>query len=174
MKKVVLIVGASGVGKDTLIKNIKGKIEANFVKRYITREPDTNESNYYIDNKAFDSLQSDNFFVSTWSAHNNRYGIGMSHIKNGLNIISISRGAIKDFEEKFEYVTTINITIPKEQLFKRLKNRARESDEEIQKRIDRSYPKIDAKNLIEFDNSKSIEESTQDFIKLIKKIKNEK
>jgi ribose 1,5-bisphosphokinase len=174
MKKIILIVGASGVGKDTLIKNIKDKVEANFLKRYITREPDNNESNYYIDDEAFDSLQSDNFFVSTWNAHNNRYGISMSHIKDGLNIISISRGAIKDFEGKFEYVTTINITIPKEQLFQRLKNRARESDEEIQKRIDRSYTLIDAKNLIEFDNSKSIEESTQDFINLIQQIANEK
>jgi len=174
MKKIVLIVGASGVGKDTLIKNIQDKVEANFVKRYITRAPDNNEANYYIDNEAFEQLKRDDFFISTWKAHNNRYGIALSHIKNGLNITSISRSAIKDFEDKFDYVTTINITIPKEQLFQRLKNRGRESDEQIQKRIERSYPIIDAKNLIRFDNSKSIEESTQDFINLIQKIKDEK
>ncbi|WP_044416681.1 hypothetical protein [Halarcobacter anaerophilus] len=107
-------------------------------------------------------------------SHTNKYAIAKNQIVDGLNLISISRGAIKDFEGKFEYVTTINITIPKEQLFQRLKNRARESDEEIQKRIDRSYTLIDAKNLIEFDNSKSIEESTQDFINLIQQIANEK
>ncbi|WP_044418892.1 AAA family ATPase [Halarcobacter anaerophilus] len=174
MKKIILIVGASGVGKDSLLKSLKGKININFVKRYITREPDQNENNYYIDDEAFHRLKKDDFFISTWEAHTNKYAIAKNQIVDGLNLISISRGAIKDFEGKFEYVTTINITIPKEQLFQRLKNRARESDEEIQKRIDRSYTLIDAKNLIEFDNSKSIEESTQDFINLIQQIANEK
>ncbi len=174
MKKVILIVGASGVGKDTLIKKIKDKVEANFVKRYITREPDNNESNYYVDNEAFESLDDDSYFISTWEAHNNRYGIASSHIKKGLNIISISRGAIKDFEDRFDFVTTINIILSKEHLFERLKNRGRESNEEIQKRINRSYPTIDAKSLIEFNNYKSIEESAEDFIKLIQKVEDEK
>ncbi|MEA1913911.1 MAG: AAA family ATPase [Campylobacterota bacterium] len=173
-KKIVLIVGASGVGKDTLLKNIKDNIEATFVKRYITREPDNNESNYYVDEEAFEALDGENYFISTWKAHNNRYGIAAAHIKTGLNIISISRGAIKDFENRYDEVTTINITIPKEELFKRLKKRGRESDEEIAKRIKRSYPLIDTVNLIEFDNSKSIEESSQEFIKLLQSIKNEK
>lgn len=174
MKKVILIVGASGVGKDTLIKSIKNKVEANFIKRYITREPDSNESNYYVDEEAFESLEEDNYFISTWKAHGNRYGIAATHIKNGLNIISISRGAIKDFEDSYDGVTTINITIPKEELYKRLKTRGRESEEEITKRIDRSYPLISAENLIEFDNSKPIEESSLDFINLIQGIANEK
>jgi ribose 1,5-bisphosphokinase len=173
MKKVILIVGASGVGKDTLLKSIQDDAGLNFVKRYITREPDNNESNYYVDDEAFNSLENDNYFISTWKAHGNKYGIALSHITNGINIISISRGAIKDFENRFDTVTTINITIPKELLYKRLKNRGRESDQEIQKRIDRSYPIIEAENLREFDNSKSIEESSKDFVKLIQKIYDE-
>lgn len=57
MQKIVLIVGASGVGKDSLLKIIKSKIDANFVKRYITRIPDENESNYFIDEEAFTILK---------------------------------------------------------------------------------------------------------------------
>ncbi|WP_044416679.1 hypothetical protein [Halarcobacter anaerophilus] len=57
MKKIILIVGASGVGKDSLLKSLKGKININFVKRYITREPDQNENNYYIDDEAFHRLK---------------------------------------------------------------------------------------------------------------------
>jgi len=48
MKKIILIVGASGVGKDTLIKYARKKMkkEINFVRRYITRKPDKNEKTF--------------------------------------------------------------------------------------------------------------------------------
>lgn len=174
MKKIILIVGASGVGKDTLLRNIKDKVKANFVKRYITRKPDKNESNYYLDKEAFEFLDGENYFISKWKAHENNYGIAATHLKKGLNIISISRGAIRDFEEQYDAVTTINITVPKEELYRRLKNRERETEEQIAKRIERSYPLIDSENLIEFDNSAPIEKSSQDFINLIESIQNEK
>lgn len=168
--KIVLIVGPSGVGKDTLLKSIKGEIKANFITRYITRKPDENEANYYIDDEAFEFLDDENYFISTWEAHENRYGIATSHIKKGLNIISVSRGVIKDFEDRFDDVTTISITIPKDELFKRLKNRAREDEKQIEKRVQRCYQIIDAKNLIEFDNSKTLDESVKDFIQLVKSL----
>ena len=173
MKQIILIVGASGVGKDTLLRSIQNKVEVNFIKRYITRKPDSNEANYYIDTEAFQRLQKDGFFISTWEAHANKYGIAKNQIIEGLNIISISRGAIKDFEEKFENVITIEITLPKDVLYKRLKNRARENEEEIQKRLARVYEKIEAKNIIQFDNSNTIELSCANFITLLKRIKNE-
>lgn len=171
MIKIVLIVGASGVGKDTLIKAIKNDVKANFVTRYITRVPDVNESNYYIGKDDFDYLIKSGFFVSSWEAHGNIYGISQHSIKDGLNIISISREAIKDFEKTFEDVTTIEIGIPKELLYIRLKNRGREDEEAIAKRIKRSEQKIDAKNLIYFDNSKPIEQSKEEFISLLYSIK---
>jgi ribose 1,5-bisphosphokinase len=174
MKKIILIVGASGVGKDSLLKSLKGKMDINFVKRYITREPDQNENNYYIDDEAFDRLKKDAFFVSTWEAHTNKYAIAKNQIVDGLNLISISRGAIKDFENYFDNVITIEITLSKDMLYKRLKNRGRECEEQIQKRLERSYSKIEAKQIIQFDNSKSIKESSADFLELLKRIDNEK
>ena len=173
MKKIVLIVGASGVGKDTLLKNIQDKIEANFIKRYITREPDSNENNYYIDCEAFEKLEKDNFFISAWEAHNNKYAIAKNQINEGLNIISVSRGAIKDFEKNFDNVLTIQIVLPKDILYERLKNRARENEEQIQERLTRTYENIEAKNIIQFDNSTSLEVSTKNFVTLLERIKDE-
>lgn len=170
MVKIVLIVGASGVGKDTLLKAIQNVVKANFITRYITRVPDNNESNYYIGKDDFEHLRKSDFFVSSWEAHGNIYGISQTSIKDGLNIISISREAIKDFEEKFSDVTTIEIGIPKELLYLRLKNRGREDEEAILKRIQRSQKKIKAKNYIYFDNSKPLDESKEEFLELLRNL----
>lgn len=173
--KIVLIVGPSGVGKDTLIKGAKKvlKNDVNFVKRYITRKPDKSEKNFYLDDYAFEILKHNSFFASTWNAHGNAYGIAKNTIKNGLNIISISRSKVKDFEKLYYDVHTINISVPREELKNRLLFRKRESLEEIEKRLNRSYEDISAKNLIEFDNSADIKKSCEKFIELLKKIKSE-
>jgi ribose 1,5-bisphosphokinase PhnN len=71
-------------------------------------------------------------------------------------------------------VITIEITLSKDMLYKRLKNRGRETEEQIQKRLERSYNKIEAKQIIQFDNSKSIKESSIDFLELLQRIDNEK
>lgn len=172
--KIILIIGPSGVGKDTLLKSIKEdyRDRVNFVRRYISRIPDKNEDNFFIEESAFSILQTNNFFISSWQAHKNSYGISKTSIKKGVNIISISRSKIKDFEENYEKVFTINISVKREVLKSRLEKRGRETKEEIEKRLNRSYEKIKARNLIEFDNSFSEEESKKEFIKLIEKIIN--
>ncbi len=174
--KIVLIVGASGVGKDTLLKEIKKDLGKNFhfIKRYITRKPDKSEKNYYLADDAFELLKNNSFFLSTWSAHNNFYGIAKNSIKKGINIISISRSKIKDFENVFDNVYTINISVSKDELRNRLTLRARESKEEIEQRLNRTYKNIEAKNLIEFNNEGSLNNTSKSFLKLLNEFKNNK
>jgi len=170
--KIILIVGPSGVGKDTLLRYAKEKLSTkyNFVERYITRKPDSNESNFYIDEYAFEILKHNSYFISSWNAHENSYGIAKKFILNGVNIVSISRSKIKDFEKNYDSVYTINISISKESLKERLLLRGRENIDEIEKRLSRTYSKIDATNLIEFDNSTSLDESKKRFYKLLTNI----
>lgn len=170
-EKIILIVGNSGSGKDTLLKALKNDFNnINFVRRYITRKPDKNENNYFLETSAFTVLQTQGFFISSWYAHGNSYGISKASIKTGVNIISISRSKIEDFESNYKNVITINITVKKEVLRKRLENRARESKEEIENRLNRTYPKLNCKNLINFDNSSSLELSIEKFKELIKSL----
>ncbi|WP_417326863.1 AAA family ATPase [Halarcobacter sp.] len=170
-EKIILIVGDSGAGKDTLLKALRNEFSnINFVRRYITREADSHENNYFLETSAFTVLQTQGFFISSWYAHGNSYGISRSSIKKGVNIISISRSRIKDFESSYEKVFTINITVSKEVLRKRLEKRARESKEEIDKRLERNYPKLECKKLINFDNSLPLEQSIEKFKELIKSL----
>lgn len=171
-EKIILIVGASGVGKDSLIKEAKKELKNkfNFIRRYITRKPDKNEKNYFLEDSAFKLLKENDYFISSWEAHGNFYGISKDTIKKETNIISISRSKIDDFEKVFDNVYVINITLNKEELKNRLIKRGRETKEEIQKRLDRSYDKIEAKKLINFENDKPFEESKKTFIRLLKEI----
>ncbi len=170
--KVILIVGASGVGKDTLIKEAKKELKKkfNFIRRYITRKPDKSEKNFFLEDSAFEILKENDFFISCWDAHNNLYGISKDSIKNKTNIISISRSKISDFEKNFDKVYVINITLNDTELKRRLIKRGRENIKEIEKRLERKYDKIEARNLIVFQNDKSFDDSVKAFIDTLKEI----
>jgi ribose 1,5-bisphosphokinase len=170
--KVILIVGASGVGKDTLIKEAKKELKKkfNFTRRYITRKPDKNEKNFFLEESTFNLLKENNFFISSWEAHNDFYGISKDSIKNKTNIVSISRSKIGDFEKNFDKVYVINITLNDTELKRRLIKRGRENIKEIEKRLERKYDKIEAKNLTVFQNDKSFDDSIKAFIHILKEI----
>lgn len=172
--KIILLVGPSGAGKDLLLKyskEIYGE-KLNLVKRYITKESDVNESNFYIDEYAFEILRHNSYFASTWEAYGNYYGIPKRFINNGLNLIAVSRARIVDFENLYDNVYTINISIPKKDIIKRLENRGLKEDE-IKTRLLRNYEELEARNIIEFDNSLPFELSKENFIGLLRQIENE-
>ena len=62
---IILVVGPSGSGKDTLLHSSRryfaGIDTIAFARRYITRPPDENEDNYYIDAIAFEYLEKGGF-----------------------------------------------------------------------------------------------------------------
>lgn len=173
--RIVLVVGASGVGKDTLLRSARARLkESNklgFVRRYITRPPDTHEDNYFIDLHGFKILQQADFFLSSWQAHGNFYGIphnvfAVTRHTNAL-LCSISRRRIIDFENRFDHVTTIQITASEEILRQRLYARGRESEQEIAGRLLRAREQVEARDLIPFDNSMCLEKSIPAFMNLL-------
>lgn len=176
--KLVLIVGPSGSGKDTLLRSARAALghrqDIQFARRYITRPPDSNEDNYYVDPQGFNHLSNTGYFLSTWRAHNNCYGIPI-HILTDSNrlstiICSISRSAIVDFEKYHENTTTILITAPEQILHARLQGRGRETDKDIQQRLVRASATVHANNLITFNNINSVVESTTRFTALLTKL----
>lgn len=173
--KILLITGPSGAGKDSLLRlaahHFRKDSRLCLVKRYITRQPDSNEQNYFVDHAAFTLLCKNNFFISHWNAHGNLYGIPRTGLpdknENTLAIISISRQNVGDFERCFERVTTLGIKVDPDILRNRLRARGREDDKSIEKRLQRTAPPIKARRMLHFDNSEELACSGKQFLDLL-------
>ncbi len=175
MTLIILIVGPSGSGKDTLLRTAREYFReykrVNFCRRYITRPPDENEDNFFVCKKGFEVLKSANFFAIYWEAYNYFYGIPSYEIKEGhCNFISVSRSVIKEIEKKYPRVITLYIHAEKEEVKKRLLKRRREPQKIIQERLKRYSIKVVASNKIIFINQGEIAKVKEKFISLCKEL----
>jgi ribose 1,5-bisphosphokinase len=175
--KIILIVGPSGAGKDSLLQRCRlalaDRHDISFIPRYVTRIPDINEQNYYIDQRAFSTLKQNGFFFVDWQAHGNFYGVSVEPLlEKGKRtaIISVSRSVIPTFEMVFDDVHTLLITAPSVLLRARLERRGRESIAGMNSRFTRMELEVSARRLAVFDNGGSLDETTPLFLKLVEKI----
>ncbi|NLZ17619.1 MAG: AAA family ATPase [Desulfobulbaceae bacterium] len=181
---IILVTGPSGSGKDTLLRYARRQFPPQrlaFARRYITRPPDVNEDNFFVDADAFHCLQANGLFVSTWQAHGNRYGIAWREyrlaqaLQGGLQteaalLCSVSRTVIADFERQFKRVITLHVSVAPDILAERLKKRGRESPTQAAGRLARADLPLMASNVIHFDNSAPLAESAGLFIATLENI----
>ena len=176
--RVILVVGPSGAGKDTLLRAARRQFTNNstlgFARRYITRPPDVNEDNYYVDESGFELLERSSFFLSSWRAHGNCYGIPHREIGEEYGrrttVTSISRSAIVDFQNHCLNPITILITARPEVLEQRLTSRGRESAKAVRQRLQRAQKPLNVCDYITFDNSAELHQSTEKFISLLEQL----
>ena len=172
------VVGPSGAGKDTLLDGAREKLFGldnwHFVKRYINR-PHTagGEDHIEVNTKTFQTLVQEDAFVLHWQAHELHYGITKDIIgrtRNGVNVIAnLSRSAIADAAHKLARVHVIYVTASNEVLSKRLKNRGRETHDNIEKRLKRVAAQIpDGTEMTVILNNSTIDEGIEAFIGALK------
>ena len=170
--QLIVVVGPSGSGKDTLLKKVINKIPNSIlIKRYITRKKDIkNEDHYSISIKNFEDKISKKFFFIYWKAHGFSYGIPFKEIKKieqGKKVIfNGSRKILFKIKKKVNNVKIINITASSTIIKRRLVNRAREDKKSIIKRIKRKINLL-PKNTITIINNKSISIGTNKLKKII-------
>ncbi len=145
--RLVLVVGPSGAGKDTLMNAVRTRMASDpgyhFARRLITRTPD-------IDAEDHDAISPDDYarmaekgeFALSWRAHGLGYGLPRSidtAIRDGRTVIANgSRKIIPAAEAKYDNLLVLLITAPREILAERLRKRGRETAEEIERRLDRA------------------------------------
>jgi ribose 1,5-bisphosphokinase len=145
---LVLIVGPSGSGKDTLIRAARARIEADsrylFVRRVITRGKDEHEDHEEVSAEEFAARSVRGAFALSWSAHGLSYGVPntvASAVEDGRTAIcNVSRTVIETARSRFACVMVIEISAPAEVLALRLSRRARETVEDQAGRLHRIMP----------------------------------
>ena len=132
---LVLVVGPSGAGKDTLINGARATLTdqhtLRVVRRVVTRISSQWEDHDSLDVGTFLAQQQAGAFALHWQAHGLHYGIPAiisQWLGAGDSVIcNCSRAAIKQARERFPDVVVVLVTASKDILAARLAGRARET-----------------------------------------------
>jgi phosphonate metabolism protein PhnN/1,5-bisphosphokinase (PRPP-forming) len=141
---LVLVVGPSGAGKDTVLgmaqDALAGDSRFRFVRRVITRPANAGGEHHEAVSET-DFLQ--RTFALQWQAHGLHYGVPldvMDDLSRGIVVVAnVSRGVIGQAADRFP-VRVIEVTAPPQILAQRLTARGRETAADVAQRLARDVP----------------------------------
>ena len=144
--KLVLVVGPSGAGKDTLLGLARAACADNgnivFPRRVVTREASSSEDNEQMSPDVFRQALEQGKFAVNWEAHGHCYGLPRAideDIRAGRTVVvNVSRTVIGEMRRSYADVVVVSITAPSDVLAARLAMRARGSDGGIAQRLART------------------------------------
>jgi ribose 1,5-bisphosphokinase len=174
--RLVLVVGPSGAGKDTLLGLAKTACadDANIVfpRRAITREATASEDNEELSPEAFREAVERGAFAVNWEAHGHCYGLRSAiddDVRAGRTVIAnVSRTVIGALRRAYLDVMVIAITAPSEILAKRLASRGRGSDGKIEQRLGRTVDDASATPDVTIVNMSSAEYHARQLVRIVK------
>ena len=138
------VVGASGSGKDSLLRHAREQLSGHhnivFAHRYITRPHDAGGENHIaLSDAEFDARLSGGLFAMHWSSHGLRYGIGKEinlWLAKGCSVVlNGSREYLEKAILNYHELTPVLVEVTPEALKQRLQARGRETPEEIEQRL---------------------------------------
>ena len=177
---LVLVVGPSGAGKDSLIAYCRARLADDgavaFPQRFITRAADEGaERHRPIAEAEFRSRVDDGSFALHWLAHGLGYGIPVivaDVLASGRHVVvNVSRAVVDDARRRFAPVRVVSVTVPARLLADRLRERGRESGERLDGRLRRagSYD-VAGTDVVALDNSRSIEVAGEELLALLRSL----
>jgi ribose 1,5-bisphosphokinase len=143
---LVLVVGPSGVGKDTLIAGARHALDSDkrfvFVRRLVTRHADVEiEDHDSLDPETFQQMDEAGRFALSWDAHNLRYALPLSldtDLALGKTVVAnVSRHVVPEAIERYPSSAVVLITAEISCRAERLIKRGRESGDQITARLAR-------------------------------------
>ena len=174
--RLVLVVGPSGAGKDTLLGLAKAACADDadivFPRRAITRAATASEDNEQLSPGAFRDAVERGAFAVNWEAHGHCYGLRSAiddDIRAGRTVIAnVSRTVIGALRRAYLDVMVIAITAPPEILAKRLASRGRGSDGQIEQRLGRTVDDASATPDVTIVNMSSAEYHARQLVRIVK------
>jgi len=144
---LVVVLGPSGAGKDTLITHAAAALGSRshilFVRRSVTRPAQTGaEDHDSLSEEGFDAAMEDGRFCFSWAANGLRYGLPHAmtlHLaEGGVAVVNGSRAAFPALRAVFPGAIAVEVTARRDILKARLLSRGRESEADIEARLDRA------------------------------------
>lgn len=175
---LVLIVGPSGAGKDTLLGAARVALadepRMRFVRRVVTRSasgPGADEA--FLDEAEFHARCDANEFALWWHAHGLLYGVPADiagDLAAGRVVVaSVSRAVLAEAAARFP-VRVVEITAPREVLARRLAARGREDAEAVAERLSRSVAIPEGLAVRKLVNDGTVEEGARALVALLREI----
>jgi ribose 1,5-bisphosphokinase len=173
--RLVLVVGPSGAGKDTLIALARAAStdDANIVfpRRVVTRQATAFEDNAQVSIEAFRQARDHDEFAVYWEAHGHGYALPRAiddDLRAGRTVVAnVSRTVIDPMRGAYADVVVVSITAPVEILAQRLAARARGSDGQIADRLGRAIDGAAMPDLT-IHNVGSAETHAQELLRIIR------
>lgn len=173
---LVLVVGPSGAGKDTLIDYCKARLADDptvvFPRRCITRADGAGfEDHDTLSEADYRNRRDNGGFALFWDAHALSYGVPAS-IADDLAagrtvVVNVSRTVIDEARARFAPVRVASITAPASVLAARLRGRDRETCDSIEKRLRRQTKTVTGTDVETIDNGGTIEAAGERLLGLI-------
>jgi ribose 1,5-bisphosphokinase len=145
---LVVVVGPSGAGKDTLIALAHALCADDprivFPRRIVTRPRSVAEDHDTVSPAQFDAAIGQGAYAFWWEAHGLKYALSAAidtELRAGKTVVcNVSRAVVSALRERYVDVTVVLVTAPKDVLLARLAARGRESD--VSERLDRAAPAV--------------------------------
>lgn len=175
--RLVLVVGPSGAGKDTLIgaarKVLADEARFHFPIRFVTRPSDPTEQTHLVAPEDFHSMRREGAFALHWEAHGHCYGIGRDIedvLRTGVHVIAnVSRTVVEGTRASYPGTLVLLINAAPDVRRRRIAGRARETAGEMSARNIRtvsSFGEADADIVI--DNSAALDEAVEAFVSALR------
>ncbi|WP_110630906.1 ribose 1,5-bisphosphokinase [Salinicola salarius] len=156
--RLIYVMGASGVGKDSLLRELaRRRPDALVAHRYITRASGGAENCIELSREAFHWRREQGLFCLSWSAHGLDYGVGIeieAWLAAGHTVVlNGSRRALERARQRFGAVLMpVLVVADAEVLRRRLIARGRETPAEIEARLARGGGEDALSDIARIDN----------------------
>jgi len=174
--RLVLVVGPSGAGKDTLLRLARAACvddhDVVFPRRVVTRASSADEDNIAVGPDDFARAREHGDFAVHWDAHGHSYALPQEindDIRAGRAVVvNVSRTVIAALREAYANVVVVAITAPPDVLAQRLAARARNSDGNIAARLARSVDDASVEADVTILNAGSAEYHSRQLVRVIR------
>jgi ribose 1,5-bisphosphokinase len=174
--RLVLVVGPSGAGKDTLLGLARAACADDgnvvFPRRVVTREASPFEDNEQVSVDAFRQAIGRDDFAVHWEAHGHCYALPRAiddDIRAGRTVVAnVSRAVVDAMRRAYLDVVVISITAPSEILAERVATRARSSDGQIVNRLNRAVGSIAAAADVTIINVGDVDHHARELVRIVR------